>query len=215
MKYKMGFYIVFLLGGMCSLGVSATELQDQKIVLKKRCLTANPLVVNEDDSSLLTIYTQICDKANKNNQTVFLIQAAQRFQVLGKNFKALQIIHQLEESNVKSNTITDVKFLAATQIANSAIQQIRTQEIRFLNTSDTYPAAKQLVDAIQAAKPESILIEEAKSTQHSIDQSNVNNTVKAKKKSIAKVIPKPQKTVVTSQPTIKNTSNEKNPFAGL
>lgn len=215
MKRIIAFFMAVMVGGGCSQQIFAAE--DQKIVLKKRCLKAHPLVVDEDDQTLLSIYSQVCDKENKDKENMLLTQAAQRFQTLGKDVKSLQLIQQLEANQVHSNALTDTKFLAATHIAHLAIAQIRTQQVRFLNAADTYPAAKQLVSDIESAKPESILIEEAKAAQsvtYKADKSHMHPVVR-KKTTVVKSAPKPKATAVNPQPVAKQETNEKNPFAGL
>ena len=67
--------------------------EDSGVKLKKKCVKEYPLVEGETDQSLLGIYAQICDKKNNGNKNNLLIQAAQRYQQLGRNLKALQLVN--------------------------------------------------------------------------------------------------------------------------
>ena len=64
----------------------------------------------------------------------------------------------MQSANIQGNTLTDVKFLAASAIAESALDDIRNREGRYLTSDGTYPAGKKLVDKINAAKPASVLV---------------------------------------------------------
>ncbi|CAB1221466.1 hypothetical protein [Acinetobacter bouvetii] len=134
-----------------------TFAREQPIELKKGCIKDHPIVAGETDPDLLNIYSQICDKKNKKNivlQHELSIQAAQKFQAMGKNLKALQLVDQLREQNVQHSELTDVAFLAGIAIAENSLQHMRSQEMRYLKADSTYPAAKQLSDHIQHALPE-------------------------------------------------------------
>ncbi len=131
--------------------------------LKRGCLKDHPVMVGVSDPSLLGIYTEICDKKNKDNVNALLVPAAQRFQQLGLDFQALQIIANLEAQNVESHTLTDVKFLIGAKFAQESLQHMRNQQSRFLNTDSTYPAAKSLAEEIQKTLPSSVLQELAPS----------------------------------------------------
>nr|MCG4642121.1 hypothetical protein [Bifidobacterium bifidum] len=81
------------------------------------------LVSSELDSNLINIYSQICDKKNKKNvvlQNELLIQAAQQYQKLGHNLKALQLVDSLRKQNIQHTALTDISFLAGVDIANKA-----------------------------------------------------------------------------------------------
>lgn len=134
-----------------------------EVNLKKSCVKDNPLVAGESDAALLKMYSEVCDKKNKDNKTAYLAQAAQRFQQLGKNYKALQLVNELQASNVQHSSLTDVKFLAGIAIANEALTQIRGAEVRYL-TDETYLPAYAFSEAIKKAKPLSVIepkVEEA------------------------------------------------------
>jgi len=99
--------------------------KENRIELKKGCIQNNPLVADETDPDLLNIYNQICDKKNKKNielKNDLFIQAAQKFQQLGKNLKALQLVDSLRKQNIQHTALTDVTFLAGVGIAQSSLQ---------------------------------------------------------------------------------------------
>lgn len=110
-------------------------------------------MVGINDVALINIYTQLCDKKNQDNQNAYLVQAAQRFQQLGLNYRAIQIVHGLELQNVHSNSLTDTKFLIAAKFANDALVQMREKESRSLSPELTYPAAKFLTADLQKSMP--------------------------------------------------------------
>ena len=92
-----------------------TFADENRIELKKGCIKDYPLVADETDPDLLNIYSQICDKKNKKNielKNELFIQAAQKFQQLGKNLKALQLVESLRKQNIQHTALTDVTFLA-------------------------------------------------------------------------------------------------------
>lgn len=62
------------------------------------------------DPDLIQIYTQICDKKNKQDKSTYLLQAAQRFYVIGQNYQALQIVGYLESQSLTHRNLTDLKF---------------------------------------------------------------------------------------------------------
>lgn len=130
---------------------------DQPTELKKSCLKDHGLVASELNVNLIDIYSQICDKKNKKNttlQTELQIQAAQQYQKAGYNLKALQLVDNLRKQNVQHTALTDVSFLAGVDIANKSLQQMRSNEMRYLSLEGTYPAAKQLSDSIRVSLPE-------------------------------------------------------------
>lgn len=131
-----------------------TFADDHRIELKKGCIQDYPLVTDETDPDLLNIYSQICDKKNKKNielKNELSIQAAQRFQQLGKNLKALQLVDSLRKQNIQHTALTDVSFLAGVGIAQSSLQHMRNHELRYLSPEMTYPAAKQLSESIRTS----------------------------------------------------------------
>ncbi|NNH00196.1 hypothetical protein [Acinetobacter sp. ANC 5414] len=138
-----------------------------------------PLVTGETDQDLLNIYSQICDKKNKKNialQNELLIQAAQKYQQLGKNLKALQLIESLSQQNVQRTALTDVAFLAGVGIAESYLQLMRSNEVRYLNAQTTYPAAKKLSDHIHLSLPEPDTSKTQAITDTSIKQKKISKT---------------------------------------
>lgn len=151
-KYK------FFLPLLVMLSISPfTFASENNIELKKACIKDYPLVGDETDPELLNIYRQICDRKNKKNielKSALSIQAAQRFQAIGKNLKALQWVEELRKQNVQHRDLTDVAFLAGVGISESNLQYMRNNEMRYLNAENTYPAAKKLSDHIQISLPE-------------------------------------------------------------
>ena len=125
--------------------------------LSRSCLKSNPVMAGETDPKLIEIYEGYCDKKNADKKYSYLAMAAQRFQQLEQNFKALQLISELESLNLKGNIITDVKFLASANLANEALTNMRTTESRYLISDVTYPIAKQLSENIVSTKSNSIL----------------------------------------------------------
>jgi beta-galactosidase/beta-glucuronidase len=170
--------VLAVLGGMIS---TQSVLASDKS-LSRSCLKNNPLAVGETDVNLIEIYDAYCDKKNADVKYSYLAKAAQRFQLLGKNWKALQIVNELESLNLRGNTITDVKFLASANLANEALNQMRTTENRYLTTDVTYPTAKVLSENIDSAKSSIILqLEKPKvatrnTTSNTRNTSRTNNT---------------------------------------
>lgn len=129
---------------------------DGDIHLKKKCVKNYPLVSGETDQNLLGIYAQLCDKKNKKNDELkdqLSIQAAKRYQELGKSYKALQLVESLNAQNVHHSSLTDTRFLAGISIANSALNHMRQEEMRYLSTDLTYPPAKELSEEIRSSVP--------------------------------------------------------------
>lgn len=190
------------------MGMTYVHAEDNtEITLKRKCLKNNPLVVGETDQILLGKYVQVCDKNNEDQKNAYLVLAAERFYQIGKAFKALELVNYLESLHVHSNTLTDVKFLAATKIANDSIQQMRNQEMRYLASESTYPAGKELVASINAAKPASVLKEEVKSDAKPVVRQKRQETHIVKPVKVKPVTTKP----VDSQPALPSS----NPFATL
>ncbi len=117
------------------------------------------MVEGETNPELLGIYAQLCDKKNKDYKNKLLVSAAEKFQQLGKNEKALQIVSYLETLNIQSNELTDVKFLAGLGLASDALTKMRTSEMRYLTEAKTYPVAKSFTDAVRQAMPAAVLVE--------------------------------------------------------
>lgn len=148
---------------------------DDEIKLKKSCLKDYPAVVGESNPELLSIYAQLCDKKNKERKNELLIQAASQFQKNGQNFKSLQVINELESNNIKNNTVTDIKFLAALGITDSALQYMKQQESRYLNAEDTYPAAIKFSEDVKKSIPTSIV-------EKKVDEAEVARKAEAKER---------------------------------
>ena len=79
MKTIIVLTVLVSVSGLCPLAFA------EDLTLKRSCLKDNPLAVGVMDSQLINIYTQLCDKKNKDNKNAYLVQAAQRFQQLGLN----------------------------------------------------------------------------------------------------------------------------------
>ncbi|NHB59150.1 hypothetical protein G9F32_14165 [Acinetobacter sp. 194] len=147
---KKGILITsFLLTSLFGATAHASEL-------KKSCVKDNPIVAGETDPTLLGIFAQVCDKKNSSNKNAYLVQAAQQFQKIGRNLKALQLVNQLNTQGFNHSSLTDVKFLASVAIANQAVNQIRNQEVRYLN-EESYAAVTKLTDAVKNARPLSVI----------------------------------------------------------
>ena len=127
-----------------------TFADENRIELKKGCIKDYPLVADETDPDLLNINSQICDKNIELKNELF-IQAAQKFQQLGKNLKALQLVDSLRKQNIQHTALTDVTFLAGVGIAQSSLQHMRNNELRYLSPEMTYPAAKQFSESIRTS----------------------------------------------------------------
>lgn len=180
--------------------------------LSRSCLRNNPIMEGMTDLELVRIFTAVCDKKNSDKKNGYLIQAAQRFQQIGQNWKALQLVNALQAANVQGNTLTDVKFLAASSITSSAIDDIRNKEMRYLTSDGTYPVAKNLVEKINLAKPASVLIEPAPS------RGTQSNRVRSTTQSRAVKSASKPKTVSKATPQTKPTTPKKSsasPFEGL
>ena len=132
---------------------------DDEIKLKRSCIKDYPMVEGETNPELLGVYSQLCDKKNKDNKNKLLVSAAEKFQQIGKNDKAIQIVNYLETQNIQSNELTDVKFLAGIGLASDALSKMRTREMRYLTEDKTYPVAKSFTDAVRQAMPAAVLVE--------------------------------------------------------
>ena len=172
---------IFFIPLIVMISVSQFTFANQKPVeLKKGCMKDYPLVTGETDQDLLNIYSQICDKKNKKNialQNELLIQAAQKYQQLGKNLKALQLIESLGQQNVQRTALTDIAFLAGVGIAESSLQHMRSNEMRYLSAQTTYPAAKKLSESIYTSLPEPDTSDAKAITEASIKQKRLTKTV--------------------------------------
>jgi hypothetical protein len=132
---------------------------DDEIKLKRSCIKDYPMVEGETNPELLAVYSQLCDKKNKDNKNKLLVSAAEKFQQIGKNDKTIQIVNYLETQNIQSNELTDVKFLAGIGLASDALSKMRTREMRYLTEDKTYPVAKSFTDAVRQAMPAAVLVE--------------------------------------------------------
>ena len=146
---KTILFTTLLLGSVITTSTFAEEL-------KRSCVKDNPLVAGESDPTLLQVYSQVCDKKNKDNKNSNLVLAAQRFQQLGQNEKALQLVSELNANQFQHTALTDVKFLAGLGIANEALKQIREKEVRYLS-DDEYAPAIAFSEAVRKAKPMSVI----------------------------------------------------------
>lgn len=223
MRYILKKTILFttlLLGSL-----SVTSAFADEVNLKKSCVKDNPIIAGETDPSLLNIYAQVCDKKNKDTKNVYLVQAAQRFQQLGKNLKALQLVDQLNSQQFQHSALTDVKFLAGVAIANQALTQLRDKEVRYLS-EEGYAPAMALADAVKRAKPLAVIeapVEVKAAPYKAPYKPPVKSTYKAPARSTnrtpapVKVQPKvvPKTAAPTSSPTTKPSTGRVSPFGGM
>ena len=125
---------------------------EEGISLKNKCIKDYPLVNGETDHDLLSLYAQICDSKNKKNDELknkLLVQAASRYLELGKSYKALQLVEELNARNINHTSLTDTRFLAGVSIANTALNHMRQEEMRYLSADLTYPPAKELSNLVR------------------------------------------------------------------
>ncbi|EXH27256.1 MULTISPECIES: hypothetical protein [Acinetobacter] len=149
---KRSILILFLTGNIIGLSYAqAAELEPVK--LKKSCIKKNPLAEGQNDPELLNIFKQVCDSDNATQKNDLLAKAAMRFYQTNQPVKALNLASQLQSQNIRGSLITDVLFLSGVSIANNSLQQMRTQELRYLSNDVTYPPAKQLIENIHTAMP--------------------------------------------------------------
>ncbi|RIW59145.1 hypothetical protein D3X25_13390, partial [Acinetobacter baumannii] len=102
---------------------------------------------------LLNLFKQVCDTDNSTQKNDLLAKAAMRFYQTNQPVKALNLANQLQSQNVRGSLLTDVLFLSGVSIANNSLQQMRSQEMRYLTNDVTYPPAKQLIENIHTAMP--------------------------------------------------------------
>lgn len=176
-----------------------------EVKLKRACLKDNPIMQGVSDINLIQIYTQICDKKNKQDKSPYLLQAAQRFYIIGQNYQALQLVEDLDSQSLTHPDLTDLKFLLGARLANDAITTMRDRESRQLTAETTYPAAKNLTERIQQTLP---------AKQNSKAQVTRNKTRQNNKKTSQKTI----KTHELKSPgtAVKPTSSKaQTPFSNL
>ncbi|HDK8956745.1 TPA: hypothetical protein PVK16_003613 [Acinetobacter baumannii] len=149
---KQSVLILFLIGNYVGLSCAqAAELEPIK--LKKSCIKKNPIIEGQTDPELLSLFKQVCDTDNSTQKNDLLAKAAMRFYHTNQPVKALNLANQLQSQNVRGSILTDVLFLSGVSIANSSLQQMRGQEMRYLTNEVTYPPAKQLIENIHTAMP--------------------------------------------------------------
>ncbi|RKG43344.1 MULTISPECIES: hypothetical protein [Acinetobacter] len=207
--------------------------KDQTQEISKSCLKDYSVAVGDTDAELINFYNQLCDRSNRKNDALkqeISLKIAKRYQVLGYNLKALEVINVLRSQNVTSRELTDVTFLAGVSIAQNALNQMRSTELRSLNESSYIPA-KQLAETIRFAQPmiekpvevedDSFKAKTNKSTKSSIKsntQSKKNkSTVSSEKSAKSKAGAKNTATVKKEQAVIKSapTHSGSSPFASL
>ncbi|MCH7383865.1 hypothetical protein MMP71_08355 [Acinetobacter dispersus] len=153
MKKGIVISILCITASLIGNSVYADDQPIKPIKLKSKCIKQYPLAANQTDHALLDLYQQACDKDNASRLNDLLAQAAMRMYELKQPMNALKLATQLQEQNVRGTTLTDVTFLASVEIANEALQHMRSSEMRYLSNELTYPPAKQLSDSIRAAVP--------------------------------------------------------------
>lgn len=180
--------------------------------LKRSCIKENPLVEGETDRTLIHIYTQVCDKKNKENKNAYLVQAAQQFENIGRSLKALQLVNELNVQGYGHTILTDVKFSASVNIANQALDQIRSHEGRYID-EDLYPDADSFANAVKAARPLPVIQQQEEQAR---SPSRNNTTVKrTTRPGSSSIRAKEPVRVTTPQKTSNTTSGRKNPFEVL
>ncbi|PTV44795.1 hypothetical protein [Acinetobacter pittii] len=174
---KRSILILFLTGNIIGLSCAqAAELESVK--LKRSCIKKNPLAEGQNDPELLNIFKQVCDSDNTTQKNDLLAKAAMRFYQTNQPVKALNLASQLQSQNIRGSLITDVLFLSGVGIANNSLQQMRTQELRYLSNDLTYPPAKQLIENIHTAMP----APDPSSFKASADNSSADNEKRSYKK---------------------------------
>ncbi|MHC0018871.1 hypothetical protein ACW2B4_14070 [Acinetobacter pittii] len=174
---KRSILILFLTGNIIGLSCAqAAELESVK--LKRSCIKKNPLAEGQNDPELLNIFKQVCDSDNTTQKNDLLAKAAMRFYQTNQPVKALNLASQLQSQNIRGSLITDVLFLSGVSIANNSLQQMRTQELRYLSNDLTYPPAKQLIENIHTAMP----APDPSSFKASADNSSADNEKRSYKK---------------------------------
>ncbi|WP_454666971.1 hypothetical protein [Acinetobacter calcoaceticus] len=149
---KRSILILLLTGNIIGLSCAqAAELEPVK--LKKSCIKKNPLAEGQNDPELLNIFKQVCDSDNTTQKNDLLAKAAMRFYQTNQPVKALNLASELQSQNIRGSLITDVLFLSGVSIANNSLQQMRSQEMRYLSNDVTYPPAKQLIENIHTSMP--------------------------------------------------------------
>ena len=197
------------------------------IPLSKSCLKEHPVAVGFNDQELLQLYHQLCDKSNKKNEALKLdlsFNIAKRYQILGENFKSLQLIDKLKAQKINTPELTDLTFLVGTAIAQEAVDHMRTAELRALSTH-TYEPAKQLSETIRFAQPthekmisqksqDKTKIEKVKQStksKSSASRPNTSNTLVKSKKTSSKMVSAVKKDLLQT----KQTTSGFSPFATL
>lgn len=209
---------LILCGFVFMASVTSLSHAGDEIKLKKSCIKDYPEVVGESNPELLSIYSQLCDKKNKDNKNSILILAAQKFQQMGKNNKAMQIVSYLETQNIQSNELTDVKFLSGIGLAHDALNKMRNNEMRYLSEDGTYPVAKSLSDAIKQAAPSSVLVEKQQEVNTATVKTSKSTrpvrSVRSTKSSVRKAAT-PAKSTAPAKPKPTTNSANQNPFGKL
>lgn len=225
LKKSIVVSIFCITAGLIGNSVYADD-QVKPIKLKSKCIKQNPLVINQTDHALLSIYQQVCDKDNVSRVNDLLAQAAMRLYELKQPMNALKLATQLQGQNIRGTTLTDVIFLASVDLANEALQRMRSSEMRYLSNELTYPPAKQLSDSIRVALPAPDTSMSKAITNESLDKeirnTSTNNAVRRttnkKVRTTQTVVPVKRQAVTapvaTKQPnTVQKTGS--NPFDSL
>lgn len=164
------------------------------------------MVEGETNPELLAVYSQLCDKKNKDNKNKLLVSAAEKFQQIGKNDKAIQIVNYLETQNIQSNELTDVKFLAGIGLASNALNKMRTREMRYLTEDKTYPVAKSFTDAVRQAMPAAVLVEKNQESAPVVERARPQKVNRAQKSRTA-----PTRSTPAAKPATKPTATPAKP----
>lgn len=210
MKKGIGALLLGLVVFSMGTSVYADEQDNKPIKLKSKCIKQNPLADGQTDQALLAIYQQVCDKANAQRSNDLLAQAAMRMYELKQPLNALTLAKQLQQQNVRGATLTDVTFLASVAIANDALHQMRSNEMRYLSNELTYPPAKELSDNIRTALPapdttniKAITEESLKQEAHNTGSRSINTRTKVRVTSPVRTkVVTPVKRQVAVTPTV-------------
>lgn len=179
--------------------------------LKRSCIKENPLVEGETDRTLIRIYSQVCDKKNNENKNAYLVQAAQQFENIGRSLKALQLVNDLNVQGYGHTILTDVKFSASLNIANQALDQIRSHEGRYIE-EDLYPDADSFANAVKAAKPLPVKQPQEEIVRNTAVKTPIKRNMSSTRTASSQIKAKTPIRTTTPQKSSNTTSGRKNPF---
>lgn len=222
MKNNMSSVLVLMLT-ICTMSF----MQTHAATLKKSCLKAHPLAVEDTDPEILQQYAQLCAKpARKDLSLQHEIKAhiAQLYLDRGQHLKALQAVDQLNRENYTTRQLTDISFLAGVAISNHAVSYMRTTEIRPL-TEEIYAITKVFNDNVRLSQPVTVMplhsekISGSKKktvTTASKKNSSTKTRISAPSRNKAKETPSSNVVAKKTEPVvIPNVQSSSNPFGAL